>query len=338
MPSHLPTPPRSIAPDRLDLRAGDLVEVRAADEILQSLDERATFEGLPFMPEMVEYCGKRFEVSKRADKVCDTIKWSGCRKLPNSVLLEDLRCTGAGHDGCQAECRLFWKERWLRRVTPGDAPPASGGTEPAIAKLRELSARNAKRNATEGGTQEPLYRCQATELFNATKRLRVFDPTVYIGQYTSGNVALDRFLRVMSRAVVEEPKRKLGLMPEVFLAGTQTKAPPEVPLNLKPGEWVRVKEPAEIAKTLTPGGRNRGLWFDREMLTYCGKTLRVRQRVNRFVDDQNGKMVALKTDAVTLDGATCTGDVSMRRWFCPRLIYLYWRESWLERVPGPSPE
>ena len=103
-------------------------------------------------------------------------------------------------------------------------------------------------------------------------------------------------------------------------------------LGLQPGELVRVKSKDEIAATLGPDGRNRGLTFDREMLPYCGGTYRVRQRVRRFIDESRAQMVELKTDAVTLDDVVCSGERSMIRWFCPRGIYPYWRESWLERI------
>ena len=56
-------------------------------------------------------------------------------------------------------------------------------------------------------------------------------------------------------------------------------------LKVHPGELVQVKSKEEIAATLSPEGRNRGLWFDREMLPYCGGTYRVRQRVNRIIDE-----------------------------------------------------
>ena len=45
------------------LRAGDLVEVRSLKEILATLDSAGTLEGMPFMQEMVRYCGKRFRVA-----------------------------------------------------------------------------------------------------------------------------------------------------------------------------------------------------------------------------------------------------------------------------------
>ena len=54
------------------LRAGDWVEVRSKEEILRSLDKNGRLEGLPFMPQMFQYCGQRFRVFKRAHKTCDT--------------------------------------------------------------------------------------------------------------------------------------------------------------------------------------------------------------------------------------------------------------------------
>ena len=57
----------------MKLRAGDWVEVRSKEEILRSLDKNGRLEGLPFMPQMFQYCGKRFRVFKRAHKTCDTV-------------------------------------------------------------------------------------------------------------------------------------------------------------------------------------------------------------------------------------------------------------------------
>src|SRR5262245_37605705 len=49
---------------QLRLRPGDLVEVRAPEEILQTLDTEGTLDQLPFMPEMLRFCGRRFQVSQ----------------------------------------------------------------------------------------------------------------------------------------------------------------------------------------------------------------------------------------------------------------------------------
>ncbi|HZR10233.1 MAG TPA: hypothetical protein VFA79_16730, partial [Myxococcales bacterium] len=137
---------------------------------------------------------------------------------------------------------------------------------------------------------------------------------------------------------VQEPMRKLGLIPEIHLPGTAKKGDKFETLNLQPGELVRVKSQEEIAKTLTPEGRNKGLWFDREMMPYCGGTFRVRQRIRKFINDQDRKMIELKNEAITLESVICSGDHSLRRWFCPRAILSYWRECWLERAePARQP-
>jgi hypothetical protein len=316
------------------LRHGDIVEVRRPTEILASLDDRGMHDGLPFMPEMVQFCGRRFVVDKRADKLCDTIFYTGSRRLPDTVLLEDLRCDGSAHDGCQAECRLFWKESWLRRVDL--AEPASPGVNPEErVALLALLAGNTKQTISVESLASTKYVCQNTELFRASpQRLPTWDPLPYLREYTSGNVNLGRFIKVMLRAVGAEAARKLHITPRVPLRGNQRKSPAEPALRLQPGELVRVKSKAEIARTLSPDGKNRGLWFDREMIEYCGGAYRIRQRVNHFIDERSAEMVQLKSDCVTLEGAVCSGEYSTSRWFCPRAIYPYWREAWLERVPA----
>src|SRR5262249_34155538 len=80
-------------------------------------------------------------------------------------------------------------------------------------------------------------------------------------------------------------------------------------------------------------GRNRGLFFDREMLPYCGGTYRVKRRITRFIDDRyGGQMIELKSDCLTLEGVVCSGELSPVRWFCPREIQSFWREAGLRRV------
>lgn len=61
------------------------------------------------------------------------------------------------------------------------------------------------------------------------------------------------------------------------------KTPAEV-LNLKPGELVQVRSKNEIMRTTNAGQKNRGLWYDEEMLPYCNKVHRVFKRVERIID------------------------------------------------------
>ncbi len=315
------------------LRRGDLVEVRNAAEIYATLDERGTLERLPFMPEMLQYCGRRFRIAKRAEKVCDMLYPLASRRAPATVLLEDLRCDGSGHDGCQAECRLFWKEAWLRRVD--DEPKSVVEQAQPPAALVDLLRRNAKSPLTDEGSA--LYTCQATDMYRATHHLGRWDPRPLLREYTCGNVGLRQFLRVTLRAIVQEPLRAVGLRSKVALRGAGKTSAPPARLGLQRGEEVRVRSRDEIAATLNNQGFNRGLWFDEEMLPYCGKTFRVRQRIKRCIDEHTGRLVELKSsDSVTLDGAVCSGEHSPVRWFCPRASYPFWREAWLQRTePGP---
>lgn len=313
---------------RRPLRRGDLVEVRSASEIVRTLDERGALAGLPFMPEMAAHCGRRFVVGRRAEKVCDTIEYLGSRRILDCVLLEDLRCDGCGHDGCQAECRIYWKEAWLRPVAP-EEPHRDAGDRAAHEALVRLVTEQARTAAPDGGVR---YRCQATELLAASVPLSLTDPRPYLREWTSRNVSIRTFGRVVARATVTEARRKLGRLPNPPLTGPSTTSPPEARLDLQPGEWVRVRSPEEIRATLTDKGRHRGLWFDAEMLPFCGRTFQVRGRIARLVDERDGTMIELTSDCVTLEGAVCSGERSTQRWFCPRAIYPYWRECWLERV------
>ena len=47
---------------------------------MATLDERGELENLPFMPEMLKFCGQRLTVDKVAHKLCDTMYGSGLHK------------------------------------------------------------------------------------------------------------------------------------------------------------------------------------------------------------------------------------------------------------------
>jgi hypothetical protein len=74
------------------------------------------------------------------------------------------------------------------------------------------------------------------------------------------------------------------------------------------------------------------------MLPYCGKTYRVKDRVERIIDDRTGRMLKISADCLILDGVVCSGERSVGRWFCPRQIYPYWREAWLRPVDDHAAE
>ena len=121
---------------------------------------------------------------------------------------------------------------------------------------------------------------------------------------------------------------------------------PAARTNLRQGELVRVKSYREILETLDEHWHNRGMYFDPEMVPFCGKTFRVLTRVQQIIDERRGTLLRFKSDAIILESVTCQARYSHCRRFCPRSIFPYWREIWLERlnenelvgtVPGERP-
>jgi hypothetical protein len=92
---------------------------------------------------------------------------------------------------------------------------------------------------------------------------------------------------------------------------------------------VRVKPKRAIEPTLNAKSRNRGLWFDAEMLRYCGGTYRVLARVERLIEERTGKMLHLASPCIILDGVTASGEY---QGLCAQNESIFWREIWLERV------
>jgi hypothetical protein len=284
------------------------------------------------------------------------------RRVHQAVHL-DTRCDGSAHGGCQAGCLIFWKEAWLKplgtssqidssvnksfRPNGSQIHPATGCSEAEV-----VGATKAPSRPGEATT----YVCQATRLPYATTRLEWWEFSQYIEDYRSGNVSFGRllgggvyfFYLWLSNAGISLGRpmrwfydrfcflwggvsfpRRNGTVP----AGEST---PVQTLNVQPGELVRIKPYNEILKTLNDQNRNRGLYFDAEEVPYCGKTYRVLRRVEKIINERTGHMLEMKTPCVILDSVVCESRYSECRLFCPRSIYAYWREIWLERVSPDS--
>ena len=335
------------ASEQLDLRVGELVEVRSEQEILATLDEHGRLDGLPFMPEMLQFAGQRLQVDKRAIKACDTIGNTGMYRMERAVHLEGARCDGSAHDGCQAACLLYWKEAWLKPVdseTPErgtDVAPAAGNGSPPPQPRCTTATLHAQTRTEPAGSSEPIYACQATEIPKAAPtHLRGFDLGQYMRDVTSGNARPLPMLRSLLVLVFNKlqslNRRLLPRLPLIhggasypFIDGRVRGRTPKETLDLQAGELVEVKSAEEIFETLDRTGSNRGLRFDGEMLKYCGRRARVRRRVDQIINEKNGRMLRLPGDCIILEGVICTGDYHQ---FCPRGIYPYWREIWLRRV------
>jgi hypothetical protein len=311
--------------DELRLQPGEIVEVRHVDEILGTLAPDGTLDGLPFMPEMLPFCGRRFRVFRRAHKTCDTISWSGLRGMDRTVHLEDLRCDGSAHGGCQAGCLLFWKEAWLRRVDD-DAPATQGpdGDHPTHAVPQRV-LEFCQVVSSEGDTR---FRCQATELLKATYALPALQPSQYVCDVRSNGTTWTGAVVGVGLSLINRGLRILRQPTIPRVVGSLLRTP-HVELGLEVGDWIEVKSHAEILATLDRRGKNRGLSFDSEMVPYCGGRFRVLRRVETIVDEATGKLRTLPGVCIVLEGVVCRG-VYHRS--CPRSIYPYWREIWLRRV------
>jgi hypothetical protein len=287
---------------------------------------------------MLQYCGRRYRVFKSAHKTCDTIQSFTIRRMADAVHLEDLRCDGAAHGGCQAGCLLFWKEVWLKPVENGDAPAASGEKTDVHGLAHDVALLHASTRVASATAGSPeRFRCQATEVRRATTEVRRRDrlnPLFYLRDLTSGNVGLFDFVRFGVMAMFNTLSARLLGRRYPHLCGLATGKTPAAKLDLQAGDVVQVRSKDEIMRTLNAQQRNRGLYFDVEMTPFCENgQYTVLKRVERIVDEKTGEMINIPNACLILDGVTCSGFRSTDRMFCPRSIYPYWREVWLER-PG----
>jgi hypothetical protein len=327
----------------LDLRVGDVVEVRSAVEILATLDQNGELDSLPFMPEMLAYCGQRLTVYKVAHKTCDTQTGTGMRRMANAVHLTGVRCDGSGHDGCQAACLIYWKHDWLRKVEPAEAPAGTQArAEPASApdgtRLLPLVAANSRREPAEDGAT--LYRCQATELLRAAPEvLRRRDFRQYVRDVRTGNatvwwvaraflVSLYNWMQGASSRFLPPRLRLRGGRHWGYLRGTAERTPTGH-LGLQPGDRVAIKSRREIEPTLDARLHNRGMGFDAEMARFCGQTARVQRRVEQIIDERTGRMIHMRNPCIVLEDVVCEGAYNAN---CPRAITPYWREVWLNEL------
>ncbi len=131
---------------RRKLRRGELVQVLSEAQIRDTLDAADRREGLPWMAEMAQYCGRTFRVYRRAEKVfLDHYCYVG--RLRNTVLLEGVRCSGTHHGGCQMGCLLLWKEDWLQPA-PADAVPENPAADELDAPASTVSCTSPRLDAT----------------------------------------------------------------------------------------------------------------------------------------------------------------------------------------------
>ena len=303
------------------LHPGDLVEVKSPEEILSTLDAEGTLDRLPFMPEMMEFCGRRFQVSKRVVKTCTSGTKAGSSmrvfRTDDVVLLEGLRCSGGDHDGCQKECMIFWREAWLRKVV-----------DPAVLAKVSAEGKEQLRRVLKIKRDSQTYFCQASEILNATEHMPHRERfTTCLSEIQEGNSSVWEMVQKIAIWLIWRIRR---LFLGAYARGTNKSTPIES-LNLQAGEFVEVKPMKKITETLNELAHNRGLWFSPDMRLLCGEKQRVEKKIEKIIVDGTGEMRKLH-NTVFLEGSYC-GCAHVAFGGCPRREYVYWREIWLRRVP-----
>jgi hypothetical protein len=258
--------------------------------------------------------------------------------MERTVYLDDLRCDGSAHGGCQAGCRIYWKEEWLRPV--GEA--LSAGESDESDELGAHAHAATKRVRDVRGEPMETYRCQATEAPAASTPLGWLAPGQYVREVTAGNIAATHVASVLIRAAATRSYAVTRMLASRLLRAVHVLGPRPEPKpvrstgpcrEIRVGDTVRVRSMSDIRKTLDGRSRHRGLLFDSNEEGYwCGGTFTVQDRVERFIDDATGEMIELSSDCLILEGVACSGERSNARRFCPRAIYPFWRQDWLERV------
>ena len=313
-------------------RAGDEVFVRGPQQILATLDADGSMDGLPFMSEMLPYCGRRFRVSRRVEKTC-VEPHAAQRRFPENdvVMLEEIRCSGDGHDGCKRGCMMFWKAAWIQHARDVAVPLAVPPED-----MDALASRlKAKKDATN-------YHCQSTQLGDATEAIpryagiegsRIYKFRmigIAIREIWYGNRSLVEVIRLAVHWIrLEFRRRKIG-MGVLELTGPNKRTPTET-LGLEPGDRVRIKSLPKIVATLDERSKNRGLTVSVAMMQNCGREYEVGHRVDRMIIERTGQMREIQ-NTVSLRGLECLCSYQMGG--CPRGDLQYWREIWLERATG----
>lgn len=297
----------------IDLRPGDVVEVRSESEIAKTLDRNNCLDGLPFMPEMRKYCGGRFKVLNCVNRMF--VEGVGNRRIKNVVNLKGVICTGEFHGGCKRSCVLLWKTAWIKKM---QGEPTKELVSPLNYSVPVCQ-----------GMQSSESPCQLVKLERATSPLPI-SLEDFIRQYVCQKFQSFKFVnRICSFFLWLNFKvqRFLGRKEYASLRG-KLRRTPSVSLNLQPGEIVEVKSKDEILATLDLRGRNRGLYFTAEMLKYCSGRYRVLKRVDKIVVEKTGMLREIP-NTVILEDVFCNGS---DHGYCPRSCYCLWREIWLRRI------
>jgi hypothetical protein len=307
---------------RHDLLPGDVVRIRSLPEILATLDPQGSLDGMPFQPEMMKFCGSEAQVFRCLDKIYDYGRTKHMRRLEGCVLLSNLRCDGSAHEGCEANCYLIWKTEWLQCSAAARAEAAPPAID--VARVSNVVAMNTRHDKT--------LRCQFTELHGCSREYGKISLSRDLIPLLSGNYSGKAWLiAILTRIFNGVQRWRSGIQfPPLPALGEHLTTDSTA---LLVGERVVVLSIEQIARTLNSQGKNKGLWFDVEMVKHCGREYHVTASVQKIIDDATGEMRLMKTPCIMLETVDSTGETLH---FNAQHDPIFWRESWLRRA-GAAP-
>ena len=110
--------------------------VRPLKEILTTLDARGTLRGLPFMPEMMSFCGQRFSVWRRVEKTC--VEGDRMRRMEGVVFVVSF---GMKRGSARQTQPLSKTRRKAEQRSPSSPTPQRSAHPAIFANRRNCSAR-----------------------------------------------------------------------------------------------------------------------------------------------------------------------------------------------------
>jgi hypothetical protein len=102
--------------EELGLQPGDWVIVKTRAEIVATLDKKGRNRGLTFDGEMLPFCGKRFRVLRRVERMIEESTGRLIKPRGASVILENVFCTSRFRRVCPRAIYSYWREIWLMRT------------------------------------------------------------------------------------------------------------------------------------------------------------------------------------------------------------------------------
>ena len=103
----------------LNLKPGEWVEVRSAEEIGATITREGMNRGMRYDMEMLKYSGGKYRVQLRVDRLINEQTGKMMEMKSPCIQLEDVYCRAEctpGRLGCPRASNSYWREIWLRRT------------------------------------------------------------------------------------------------------------------------------------------------------------------------------------------------------------------------------